>query len=414
MGPNTREFKELPNSINDFDKMTFLKPELAKGIYEYGFKHPSLIQAQTIHIINSESDLIAQSKSGSGKTGAMGIGCLSRIDVNTAYPQALIIANTRLLALQIHKVIESLAVHMKIDVVACVGGNGGGNKNTSMNMQQIRYAHVLVGTPGRICEMLNKRAFDGNKIKILILDESDVLLKDDFRPQINEIIVQLGEKTQKCLFSATFTHETLLLSEKFLNDPYRVTIVKESVSVKEIKQYKIDVRYEQNKFVTLMDLFTKLSFNQMIIFVRSIKSAEDLRNRLMDDNIQAGLVHGKMHSIDRENILKEFRLSFIKILISTDVMCRGIDIDDLRLVINYDMPDDEETYIHRVGRSGRYGGQGVAINFCTFDDSHKIRILTREYNIDINDMPDPELVNELLIGMTPPVDKVASSKNYIT
>jgi superfamily II DNA/RNA helicase len=281
-----------------------------------------------------------------------------------------------------------------------------------MNAQQARHAHILIGTPGRICEMLSKRAFDGNKLKTLIMDESDVLLKDDFRPQIIDIISKLGSKTQICIFSATFTKETLLLTEKFLRDPYRVTVEKENVSVKGIKQYMINVQEERNKFDVLIDLFAQLTFNQMIIFVRSIRSAEELRRRLMEKNITAGLVHGKMHGPDRESVLREFRLAYTKILISTDVMCRGIDIDDLRIVINYDMPDDEETYIHRVGRSGRYGGQGIAINFCTYDDIYKIKILIREFNLEIDEMPEPERVNETLIGMAPPTGKVSSAKNY--
>jgi translation initiation factor 4A len=407
---NVREYIELPESINDFEEMKFISENLFRGIHEYGFKYPSPIQSKTIHIINSGCDLIAQAQSGSGKTGAFAIGSLSRIDPQQNYPQVLIIANTRLLALQIHKVIQNISQHMGVEIVACVGGH---KNNSQMNAQQIRFAHVLVGTPGRVSEMLTKKAFDGKKIKTLIMDESDVLLKDDFKPQIIEIISKLNEKTQICIFSATFTKETLQLTENFLSDPYRVTVEKEDISVKGILQYKINVGYEKYKFATLTDLFSQLSFTQMIIFVRSIRSAEDLRNRLMDQNIQAGLVHGKMNSIDRENVLKEFRLSYIKILISTDVMCRGIDIDDLRIVINYDMPDDEETYIHRIGRSGRYGGQGVAINFCTHDDNHKIRILVREFNLDILSMPDPDEVNTALIGMKPPVGKVSSAKNYM-
>jgi translation initiation factor 4A len=150
----------------------------------------------------------------------------------------------------------------------------------------------------------------------------------------------------------------------------------------------------------------------MIVFVNSIRVAEIVRNKMMDNDIEAGLVHGKMSSIDRENVLKEFRLANIKTLITTDVMCRGIDIDDLKMVINFDMADEPETYIHRVGRSGRYGGQGIAINFCTYNDMHKVKVLDREYNITIEDMPDPEDVNEYLIGMKPPQNKVLSSKNY--
>jgi superfamily II DNA/RNA helicase len=312
------------------------------------------------------------------------------------------------LALQIQMVVHNISKHMGISVVACVGGHRGNYQND----RQIQNSHVLVGTPGKINELLSKNIFDGKKIRILVMDETDVLLKDDFKPQIIDIIKSIDKSTQICIFSATFTKETLLLTEDFLRDPYRVTVVNEQLSVKDIMQYKIDVGYEKNKFTTLMDLFSKLTFNQMIIFVKSIRTAEDLRNDLMDKGIQAGLIHGRMESVDREGVLMEFRLSYIIILITTDLMCRGIDIDDLRIVINYDMPDDKETYLHRVGRSGRYGGQGIAINFCTHDDFHKINQICREYRINVQDMPDPEEVNALLIGMKPPTGKVSSAKNY--
>jgi superfamily II DNA/RNA helicase len=425
-----REIIELPESINEFEDMKFLSNELFKGIHEYGFKYPSTIQSKTIHIINSGCDLIAQSQSGTGKTGAFTIGVLSRVDPKLRYPQVLIVANTRPLALQIYGVVSALSTYMGIQVVACVGnggnpGNGHDNdrndrndrssngvRNSSQsNAQQVRRAHVLVGTPGRINEML-RCGFDGKKLKTLIMDESDVLLMNDFRPQIMDIVESLGSTTQICIYSATFTKETLQLTENFLRDPYRVTVEKESLSTESTIQYKIDVGRDIYKFDTLVDLFSKLSFNQMIIFVKSVRGAEDLRNKLMDSNYNTGLVHGKMNSTDRENILKEFRLGYIRTLISTDVICRGIDIDDLRIVVNYDLPDDPETYIHRVGRSGRFGGQGIAINLCTYDDSYKIRTLVREYNLNVHDMPPTNEVNEILTGMKPPSNKVSSAKNY--
>jgi translation initiation factor 4A len=316
------------------------------------------------------------------------------------------IANTRLLAQQILKVVQNISMYMRINIALCIGG---GHPSEA---REYKKAHVLVGTPGRICEMISKNVFDPKRVKTLIMDESDVLLKDDFRAQIEDIVKGLGSKTQICVFSATFTKETLLLTENFLTNPYRVTIEKEAVSVKNIKQYKIAVGYDRIKLATLKDLFGRLTISQMIIFVRSIRTAEQLRNDLMDDGFDVGMVHGKMNSIEREQVLREFRLSNIRILISTDVMCRGIDIDDLRIVINYDMADDPDTYIHRVGRSGRYGGQGVALNFCTYDDNYKINMLRREYAIDIDDMPDPEIVNEYLTGMTAPTNKVSSANNY--
>lgn len=409
VGNNFDKFDDLPESINDFEDMSFLSMELFKGVHEYGFKHPSPIQSKTIHIINSGCDLIAQSQSGTGKTGAFTIGSLTVVDPKKQYPQVIMIANTRTLACQIAKVVESISYHMKIDVCLCVGGN---KVNPYVNMQEAKHSHVLVGTPGRLGDLLSKGAFDGNKIKTLIMDESDVLLKEDFKDQIIEIIKRMGERTQICIFSATFSKDTLSMTENFLRNPYRVTVEKEKLSLDRVKQYCVNIGYDRNKFVTLEDLYQQLCISQMIIFVNSIRSAEILRNRLMDAGFEAGLVHGKMNNVDRENVLKEFRLSNIKTLISTDVMCRGIDIDDLRIVINYDMASDPETYIHRVGRSGRYGGQGVAINFCTYDDMYKIKVLERDYNIEIPGMPHPNEINEYLTGIQLPNDKVLSSKNY--
>ena len=269
-----------------------------------------------------------------------------------------------------------------------------------------------MGTPGRIVDLMVKGAFNGKNIRLLIMDEADVLLKEDFRDQTSDVINRMGKHTQICIFSMTFTKETLKITEKFLRNPYRVTVEKDKLSLDKVKQYCVNIGHDKNKFVTLEDLFHQLCISQMIIFVNSIRSAEVLRNKLMDFGYEAGLVHGRMNNVDRENILKEFRLSNIKTLISTDVMCRGIDIDDLRIVINYDMASDADTYIHRVGRSGRYGGQGVAINFCTYDDIYKIKLLERDYSIKIPDMPDPNEINEYLTGIKSPNDKVLSSKNY--
>ena len=407
-GNYVRKTDNLPDHIEEFEDMK-LSEELFMGIHKYGFKHPSQIQSKTIHIIQSGADLIAQSQSGTGKTGAFTVGSLSNIDPSKCYPQVIIVANTKDLASQIAKVTESLAIYMNIKVCLCVGGH----RNTpQINAQNAKKSHILVGTPGRLGDLLKKRAFDGKLIKTLIMDESDVLLKEDFKDQTVNIINHIGKYTQICVFSATFTKETLLLTENFLRDPYRITVEKEKLSLGGVRQYKVNVRNDRGKLVTFMDLYSRLIISQMIIFVNSIRTSEYLRDKLMDDQIEAGLVHGKMSSIDRENVLKEFRLANLKILITTDVMCRGIDIDNLKMVINYDMTREPETYIHRVGRSGRYGGQGIAINFYTYNDMPLIKSLERNYNINIVDMPDPNEVNECLTGMSAPTDKVYSSKLY--
>lgn len=403
-----KDVTDLPETIDSFDDMKFLSDELYRGIHEYGFKKPSQIQAKTIHIINNGCDLIAQSQSGSGKTGAFAIGALSRVEQNKHYPQIIVVANTRLLASQIKKVIENVAKYMDIEVALCTGGNH--RENTSND--NIRTSHVLVGTPGRLSSIIQQRYINSRAVKTLILDETDVLLADNFVPQIIDIVNPLNKNTQICVFSATFTKETLKVTEKFLRDPYRVTIEKEKINVEEISQYKISLGDERHKFPTLLDLFGKISFNQMIIFVNSVRTAEHLQRKLQDEDVQVGVVHGRMESETRESVLREFRLQYINILITTDVICRGIDIDDLRIVINYDIPADSDTYIHRVGRSGRYGSQGVAISFCVGNDNFKINELNRDYKTDIQDMPCPEDINMMINGMKQPNDKVKSSKNY--
>ncbi len=406
---NRDKFENIPESIDDFEDMKFLSEDLLLGIYKYGFKYPSPIQSKTIHIINGGHDLIAQSQSGTGKTGAFTIGSLSGCDPTIKQPQVIILANTRTLACQIMKVVENLSSEMNISACLCVGGS---KTNSYDNVGQARTSQVLVGTPGRIAELISKKTFNGKNIKTLVLDEADELLKADFREQIINIVQYMGKNTQICIFSATFTKETLKLTENFLTNPYRITIENEELSLDRVKQFWIDIQYEKAKFACLLDLFKKLSITQMIIFVNSVGSAIDLRNKMMDNEIEVGLIHGKLTNGDKETVLKEFRLANIRILISTDIMCRGIDIDDLRIVINYDMSHDSETYIHRIGRSGRYGGQGVALNFCTYDDRHKIGILERDYKMNIPKMPRPERINEYLVGMTLPDDKVLSSKNY--
>lgn len=403
---------DLPATVDEFDEMTFLSEPLLCGIHTYGFKYPSLIQSKTIHIINSGCDLIAQSQSGTGKTGAFAIGALSRVDQTLQKPQIIMIVNTRDLAMQICGVVKNISKFMGINIVTCIGGT---TNNYDM-AQKITTAQVIIGTPGKINELILKHILLCDYIKTLIFDETDVLLQDNFRDQTLNIIYAMNQTTQICVFSATFTKDILQITEQFLNNPYRVTVVNEELSVQNIKQYKIIVGIERNKYPTLLDLFSTLSFTQLIIFVNSIHVAENLRTHLAEDNISTCVVHGKMSSVDRDGILTEFRLCSIKILIATDLICRGIDIDDLRLVINYDMPnnkDAKETYLHRVGRSGRFGCHGVALNFCTHNDIYKINAIERAYNIQINDMPYPEEVNDILNRMSVPADKVSGNNNIL-
>lgn len=429
---------ELPKSIEDFDDMEFLSPEILSSIYEYGFKYPSPVQARSIHIINSKNDTIVQSDSGTGKTGAFVIGMLSLIDPQIKTPQAIMIANSRPLAGQIMRVVERLSSKLDITVCLCVGG---GTMRSDENAEIAKRSQILIGTPGRLRDISTKKkpVFMPNDIKILIMDEADELLKDDqhkggFRADIRDIVNQISKTTQICMFSATYSESSYSLAKKIMNDPYEIVIQQEQLSTDRILQFKIEVsassnyrnykrqmdECEQYKIKILIDLANRLTLNQAIIFTNNKNTAFKIRDGLYQNGFESiGMISSETDAESREKTLCQFRLTQIKFLISTDLISRGIDIDDLRCVINFDFPKSTESYIHRVGRTGRYGGQGVAINFVTQshsrrqgDDMDILYQLSRQYSIDIGDMPSIEEVNEILTGFSPPTNKASSSQNY--
>lgn len=379
---------------DDFEKMDFLSFDLYKGLSNYGFQRPSKIQTKTIKAINSGVDIVAQSQSGTGKTGAFLIGALSRIDVKNKHPQIVIIANTRELSMQIYSVAKNLSLYMDISLSLCIGLI----QDVSLNLRDAERSHILIGTPGRLGDILTKlQESTINNVKTLILDEADVLLKSDFIDQIKKIMQLLPLNTQICLFSATYNDDILELSKLFMKDnAYIVKIPAETLSLELIKQYKIVMRCEKQKYSTLEDLYKKLSISQAIIFVNSIKRAEVLANLMVKNNYTIGILHGKMAT--REDVLKDFRTGKIRVLLSTDILSRGIDVEQVGIVINYDLPDDKHQYIHRIGRSGRFGKFGIAINLITDRDLVKLQEIEKYYNIKIEDMPIPDVLNKLLTG----------------
>lgn len=419
---------DLPKAIQDFDDMNFLPNEILTSIYDYGFKYPSPVQSRSIHIINAGHDMIVQSESGTGKTGAFVIGALSVIEPEKIHPQIIIIANTHPLANQISLVVERLSVKLGIKVCLCVGG---GKMRPDQNVKIAKRSHVLVGTPGRLKDIALKNAFKPQDIKIIIMDEADELLKDDFCNDVRDIVGQVSKDTQICTFSATYTERSYNLAKNTLmNDPYEVVIEQEQLSTDRIQQYKIIVDpgqqnrsyrnhrrqredTERIKLEVLKELANNLTINQAIIFTNHKNSAYMIRDELMRIGFAAtGIVTSESDSVTREQVLCQFRLCQIKFLISTDLISRGIDIDDLRCVINFDFPKSSESYIHRIGRSGRYGGHGIAINLITYDDAYLLTQLKTEYGIIIDDMPILDDVNRILTGFESPDGKASSSQNY--
>ncbi len=387
-------------NFNSFDDMEFLNFELMKGIFDYGFQNPSRIQNLTIKNIYDGYDIIAQSQSGTGKTGAFTIGALSVIDPKLNYPQVIILATTRELATQIHFVISNISKHMNIRIGLAIGGTKIVNEATRDPYKHIRHSHVLIGTPGRIYDYIERKAFNPKKIKMFTMDEADALLKDDFVEQIKTIFNQLDADCQIVIFSATYTDEILAIADSITSEPKKKILMKyEELSLDLIKQYKVEVKYENFKYPTLADLYTKLQIGQCIIFVNSINTANHLEKRLTKDGFGVSKIHGELNTEQRTSVLKDFRIGLTRVLIATDVLSRGIDIEQIGIVINYDLPRDYASYIHRIGRSGRFGKIGVAINFVSDNDHSGLKDLENHYKIKIDDMPSPGTINGFLSGV---------------
>ncbi len=387
-------------NFNSFDDMEFLSYDLMKGIFDYGFQNPSRIQNLTIKDIFDGYDMIAQSQSGTGKTGAFTIGALSVIDVDKHYPQVLILATTRELASQIHFVISNISKYMGIKISLAIGGTQIAMDSYRDPYKHIRNSHVVIGTPGRVFDYIDRRAFNPKKLRMFIMDEADALLKDNFVEQVQQIFNELDKECQVIIFSATYTDEILEIVESITSEPRKKVLIKhEDLSVELIKQYKIDVKRDNIKYSTLTDLYTKLQIGQCIIFVNSIDTANYLEKRLIKDGFGIGKIHGGLDSQLRNTVLKDFRTGLTRVLIATDVLSRGIDVEQIGIVINYDLPRDHAQYLHRIGRSGRFGKIGVAINFVTNNDYKNLEYIEKHYKIKIADMPNPSTINNLLSGV---------------
>jgi translation initiation factor 4A len=368
--------------VDSFDNMN-LRDELLRGIYSYGFERPSAIQQKAIVPTISGRDIIAQAQSGTGKTATFAIGTLQQIDPNIRECQALILAPTRELASQIQKVVEALGDYMGVRAHACIGGT---RVRDDLNVLQ-EGVHVIVGTPGRVYDLLSRRGLDPKKIKIFILDEADEMLSRGFKDQIYDVFQHLPSNVQVALFSATMPPEALELTNNFMNNPLKILVKQEEVTLEGIRQFYINCDREEWKLDTLIDLYDTLNIAQAVIFCNTRKRVDWLTDQLRSRDFTVSATHGDLDPDTRNVILTEFRTGSSRILITTDLLARGIDVHGVSLVINYDLPRNNEKYIHRIGRSGRFGRKGVAINLIGQEDSTKLRELERYYNTAIEEMP---------------------------
>ena len=384
---------ELSKNLEYYD--SFEDPELnintetLKGIYAYGFEKPSQIQRVAIKPIIEGKDIVVQSHSGTGKTATFIIGLLQRIDVTIKKTQCIIISNTRELADQTHKVFKSLSSYTNVTSNLCIGGDMQ-YKYSSENINE----HVIIGTPGRISDLLNKDIIESSEIKLIIIDEADDVLSTSFRKQVKRIFQKIPKESQVILISATIPDEMSELFSHILKPDYLTILVKDDeLTLDGIIQYYVNLD-EQYKLDALIDLYKFVSIGQAIVYCNKKQKADELKYILTDKSFAVSVLHGDMMQKEREEIMAEFRTGKTRILITTDILSRGIDIQQVSLVINFDMPKYPQTYIHRIGRSGRFGRKGSAINFVTKKERNILSFIQKMYNTEI--LPLPYNVSEII------------------
>lgn len=378
---NTREGLKV---YEDFERME-LPENLLRGIYSYGFEKPSSIQQIAVMPMKEGRDILAQSRSGTGKTGAFTIGALSYIDPSVPYPQVIVICPVRELAEQSHKVAAALGKYMGVKAMFATGGSNLRGDFTALRQG----AQFVVGTPGRIYDLIRRNELRLEHMRYLILDEADQLLENLFSEQIQAILeFPFPKTTRLALFSATMPEEVLQVAEKFLQDPVRILTPAEEWSLEGIKQYYVELPREEWKYDALNDIMSKIKINQAIIYVNKRQKAEWLAKKMLDAGHSLEYIHGDMDVAERKKRLTDFRDGQVRVLISTDLLARGIDVQTLSIVVNYELPPSQENYLHRIGRTGRYGRKGTALNLITPEEKDQQMHLERAYGTRVEVLPD--------------------------
>ena len=371
------------------DEKLNLKDDLLRGIYAYGFEQPSSIQKKAIYPFiygrsGKKVDIIAQAQSGTGKTGTFVIGALQILNEKIEASQVLILAPTHELARQIKFVVDQLGNYMKIKSTLLVGGISIDQNKKDLNENK---PHVIVGTPGRVQDMIRRDILDTSKLKLLVLDEADEMLSTGFKEQMGKILKFMPESIRIGLFSATLSEELLEISKTFLENPIKILVKNNELTLQGIAQYYVNLNDDSSKYETLKDIFSSLTISQSIIYCNSTRRVDDLEEAMLEDNFPVKKIHGKMTSEERKKTNKDFKSGSCRVLITSDLFARGIDVQQVSMVINFDIPKSEFTYLHRIGRSGRWGRKGIAINFQTKYDVHKLKHFEEFYNTQIEEMP---------------------------
>lgn len=370
------------NTIKNWDDLN-LKDNLLRGIYSYGFENPSEIQKKAILPIIKNNDLIAQAQSGTGKTGTFSIASLQTVVDTEPTTQVLILSTTRELAIQTNKVIENISTFLENIKIKLL--TGGTNVNNDIGYLNNNKPHIVVGTPGRVFDMVKRKKLDLFTVKLFILDEADEMLSSGFKDQIKTIFGYFNETVQTAIFSATMPREVVEITENFMKSPIKIMVNSSELSLEGIKQYYIAARDDKDKYELLKSLYDNLNKSTSIIFVNGISRVDSLYDAMINDDFQVCKIHGSLNKEERMEILNDFKNGGKNVLISSDLTARGIDIQQISLVVNFDVPRDIHTYLHRIGRSGRWGRKGTAINFISERDVSNMRRIESYYKISIEE-----------------------------
>jgi len=366
-----------------FDEMDFSE-NILRGIYAHGFTKPSSIQTKAIMPMKNRRDIIAQAQSGTGKTGAFVIGSLTQVDESIKKPQVLILVHVRELAEQIAKVATNLGQYMKLNVLTAVGGNPVRDDIRALDAG----AQFIVGTPGRVYDLMSRNALNTNEIRVLIMDEADQMLEELFYKQVMCILERgFPEKTQVALFSATMAEPVIAVANKILQNPVRILIPPTAVRLEGIQQFYVKLDHEDHKFECICDLYKNLNITQAVIFCNMRKNAEMLANKMGDQGFPIACIHGELPKAERAQRMKDFLSGDCRVLVSTDMLGRGIDVQQVSLVINYELPEVMESYVHRIGRAGRFGRKGTTINLIGKNEEGLMGEIAKKFGMEMNPLP---------------------------
>lgn len=365
------------NTFEDF----CLNRNILKGIYEKGWEFPSPVQESSIPVALTHRDILARAKNGTGKTGAYAVPLLESIDTTLNKIQAIVLVPTRELALQTSQICIELAKHTAIKVMPAIGG-------TPLKEDLIRLSqglHVLIGTPGRLVDLFDRGLLDLSKCKTVVLDEADKLLSEHLKCAVEQLLNSVDENRQIMVYSATYPVTVQSFLQKHLRNPFQVNLM-ETLTLKGITEYYAYVE-EKYKVHCLNTLFSKLQVCQSIIFCSSAQRVELLAKKITELGYSCYYIHARMPQQDRNRVFHDFRNGCCRNLVCTDIFTRGIDIPTVNVVINFDFPEFSDNYLHRVGRSGRFGHLGIAINLITSNDRWTLKKIENELKTEIKPIP---------------------------